>query len=245
MVPDDLLEALSHDQRDPAPALADAARCVSVLGGNASAAAAKQKGCEWGDPRILALDPAKARAAVLLMPEVPTAGGDDECDDSRALTFDIATARTTVRTKWKGPSCEGRGLAVSRLVAGLPAEGFTAEVRSLITARGSVAVGATGHSPVAVLDAPLCGSMLYVSDDDRVRLVAPTNDASVQLGTLMVNEYPSFEEVVLSPDRKYLLVLVSTTAGGHNLPLHYSVVRFALPANVKLAGDAGTLRAPP
>lgn len=235
VVPDELLDLLGTVV-DVSPALEDAARCVTALNGDASVDSARSASCEWREPELLAADPDKGRVAVLLMPDKPTAGDEFECIEARLLTFDLASARTTVKTRWPwAHRCDGRGLAVSERVADSPREGFTVEARSLVTSRGSQAVGATAHYPVAVLDAPLCGLMLYVAGDNSVRLVTPENDASTPLGTLKVNGYPSIEEAVLSPGRKYLVLLVSATPGGHNLPLSFDVARFALPAKVKLA----------
>jgi hypothetical protein len=47
-------------------------------------------------------------------------------------------------------------------------------------------------------------------------------------------QYPSVEEVALSPDRKDLVVLTSATPGGHNEPLRYHAARYRLPASVTL-----------
>jgi hypothetical protein len=85
-----------------------------------------------------------------------------------------------------------------------------------------------------------------------VRLVTPGNDAGMLLGSFPVEHrpcpvfdhgtcatptdfaFPSVEQVVLSPDRKELVVLTYATVGGHNSPLRSHVSRHALPASVTL-----------
>lgn len=106
----------------------------------------------------------------------------------------------------------------------------------LVRALSSVSHGDTGHAPVAFLEPPLAGWMLYiVAEGDAlvVRLVAPDNETEHRLGAIPIEpgercivdggeapcpeprryDLASVRDVALDPSRRHLVALLSLSYG--------------------------------
>lgn len=206
-------------------------------------------------PTLLGFDPSGRRVAALTLREL--SGAARRCSDDAGEIFDLASWRVISRKPFKCGDDGPLALATARFADQIARAGFV-PIKNLVTKRTVEYADSDGYVPVAMLDDPLCGSMIQVVKRGSrfvISFVGATNDWSEELGTMPIESqpcprelidhgrcviattfaYPVVAEVALTPDRKRLVVQIGAVTGGHNGPTRFQRATYALPAKAVLA----------
>src|SRR5262249_34044330 len=123
-----------------------------------AAAKVPSEECAWALPTLLGFDPTHDHVAALTVRERATAG--EGCNDDAGEGFDLATWKVVSSKKWPAKShCDDRNRTVNEFAREIARRGLV-PAQNLVTDFVVEVASSVMFGPVAILDAPLCGSMV-------------------------------------------------------------------------------------